>query len=164
MFLKKWTATLARAEDDLPHHPLAVSFHGLHDLSSTRMVRAGGSQIVSVERLVRNHGIRPLPEGVHERRRDVARPGPHGEPEAFWHLYPPVAPATASVYNSVRWAVSSPRSPVPILRPSTSTTGVIPPKVPVTNASSAPYTSVREKGRSKTGMSSARQGPGSCAG
>ena len=46
--------------------------------------------------------------------------------------------------------------PSPIVRPSTSRTGTTPAKVPVTKASSAPYTSVRLKLRSCAGMPAAR--------
>ena len=56
-----------------------------------------------------------------------------------------------------RRSVTGPRpAPSPIVRPSTSRTGVRPPKVPVTNASSALYTSVSEKSRSWAAMPAAR--------
>ena len=50
-----------------------------------------------------------------------------------------------------------PRSPVPMVRPSTEATGARPAKVPVTNDSSAPYTSDRLNLRSSASMPSSPQ-------
>ena len=47
------------------------------------------------------------------------------------------APPSSSAYASTSFAVTGPPAPDPITRPSTDTTGVRPPMVPVTNASSA---------------------------
>ena len=52
----------------------------------------------------------------------------------------------ASLYRPCRSRVALPIFPSAIVLPSTFVTGVKPPKVPVTNASSAEYTSVKEKG------------------
>ena len=51
--------------------------------------------------------------------------------------------AVSSASRPVSRSVTGPGLPVPMLRPSRLTTGAIPPIVPVTNASSAVYSSVR---------------------
>ena len=44
-----------------------------------RMVAPGGGQLGRVERLVPHHRVGPVLERAHHRRRDVARPRPHGD-------------------------------------------------------------------------------------
>jgi hypothetical protein len=158
--LEEVDRTLARAEDDLSHHPPAVAVHRLKDLAGAGVIRARRPQVVAVQGLVHHHGVGALPEGVHERRRDVARPRPHRELEAFGHARPGLPRGRLGDGLGVQLREAGRERAAfagADLRPSTSTTGVRPPKVPVTNASSAPYTSVREKARSETGMPSARQ-------
>ena len=55
--LEEVDAALARAEDDLPHHPLAVAVHRLHDLTGAGMIRVCGPQVMAIERLVHHDGI-----------------------------------------------------------------------------------------------------------
>ncbi|PNH08680.1 hypothetical protein TSOC_004777 [Tetrabaena socialis] len=50
--------------------------------------------------------------------------------------------STKAACSCCSFKATGPRRPSPTTRPSTSTTGMTPAKVPVTNASSAPYTCV----------------------
>src|SRR5262249_57893161 len=60
--------------------PPPVAGHAGQDLIPTGMGDAGLVQVERVQRLVNHDGVRPVAERPHERGRDGARAGPHGDP------------------------------------------------------------------------------------
>jgi hypothetical protein len=84
--LEEVDGALARPEQHLPDHPLAVGVHGRQHLVVAGMLGPCDLEVVAVERLVHDHGVGPLPERVHKSRRDVARPRPYAELQAVLHV------------------------------------------------------------------------------
>ena len=134
------------AQKQVAHHRVAVLLHARDHLLGAGMVgaRRRPGQVMGIERLVVDYRVIPLGEGIHQRRGNVARPAPQANAyDLLRHGYAsPLAATTArsisARYSAVSRSVIGPSWPSPIRRPSTLTTGVSPPKVPVTNASSAP--------------------------
>ncbi len=65
-------------------------------------------------------------------------------------LPPSVYELTKTWYSCCSRRATGPRTPLPTVRPSTTTTGITPAKVPVTNASSALYTCTRTQLHGRT--------------
>ena len=82
------------AEEDIAYHLLAVVVLRGDDVCGAGVVGAGVGvgQVVGVERFVKDAGVAALGEGVHQRRRDVARP--RAAVDAQGHA--PTSRATAS--------------------------------------------------------------------
>ena len=112
-----------------------------HHLVAARVVEAGPGEVRRVEGLVDHDGVRPVLPGPHHRGRDVARARPHGHAHLSGQGHGAVRPATSaatqSAYSSCSRVTTGPRSPDPMVRPSTDRTGATPANVPVTNASCA---------------------------
>ena len=114
-----------------------VAIHRRDHLVAHRMIGAAGLEEAAVERLVGDEGVGAAAEAAHHRRGEVARPRPHGDAE--WSrplLLRDVALDALGVelLQPLDHRAAAGRA----ARPSTSRTGTMPAKVPVTNASSAP--------------------------
>src|SRR6185437_14755299 len=137
-----------------------VVLRGDH-LVASGVLHAGGKQVVRVERLVDDGGVLAVFPRAHHRGGDVARARPHRDAlpiarQAHTRGSDRLSVFTSSMYSCCRRSTTGPRPPLPMRRPSISLAGTTPAKVPVTKASSAPWTSVRLKFFSNTGMPLAR--------
>src|SRR3990170_2712855 len=122
------------SQDHIADDTLAVGVLVGEDVIPTGMDDAASAEVVGVERFIDHGGVRPLAERVHHGGRDVAGARPQGD---AGDGHPPTERAMAARYRSPSRLVIGPSDASPMRRPSTERTGVRPPKVPVTKASSA---------------------------
>ena len=119
--------------------PPPIGFARRDHLRVQRVVDARRVEIAGVERLVPHRGIAAVLPCAHHRGRDVPGPRPHGDPHRRCpRVHPAHSRSTRSRYRDCSRSVAGPRSPEPMVRPSTLATGATPANVPVTNDSSAP--------------------------